>query len=65
MSFTTEQQIWEYYSDDSITYNNINDLINDFLNELHVSDDNGNLYTEETLKNKLKSLHSDVTDWSF
>ena len=65
MSLTTEQQIWEHYSDDSITYNNINDLINDFLNELHVSDDNGNLYTEETLKNKLKSLHSDVTDWSF
>ena len=29
MAFTTERELYEHYSDDTITHNNINDLIND------------------------------------
>tara|TARA_E500000305_G_C3819488_1_gene142230 strand:- start:200 stop:397 length:198 start_codon:yes stop_codon:yes gene_type:complete len=65
MNFTTEQQIWEHYSDDTITHNNINDLINDWINELQLQDSNNNLFTEQTLKQFLKTSYSNVTDWSF
>ena len=34
--FTTEQQLWEYYSDDTTTHNNINDLIN-FINNIKLN----------------------------
>jgi len=62
--FTTEQQLWEYYSDDTITHNNINDLINNWLNVVQFTD-NGNLLTEQELKNYLKTIYPDITDWSF
>jgi len=65
MNFTTEQQLWEYYSDDTITHNNINDLINDWLNVLQFTDNDGNLLTEQELKNYLKTTYSNITDWSF
>ena len=52
MNFTTEQQLWEHYSDDTITHNNINDLINDWLNVLQFTDNDGNL---------LIQFHSDKT----
>ena len=62
--FTTEKQLWEYYSDDTITHNNINDLINHWLNVVQFTD-NGNLLTEQELKNHLKTIYPDITDWSF
>ena len=65
MAFTTERELYEHYSDDTITHNNINDLINDWINELQLQDLNNNLFTEETLKEFLKTSYSDVTDWSF
>jgi hypothetical protein len=65
MNFTTEQQLWEYYSDDTITHNNINDLINDWLNVLQFTDNDGNLLTEQELKNYLKTTYPNITDWSF
>ena len=63
--FTTEQQLWEYYSDDTITHNNINDLINHWLNVVQFTDNDGNLLTEQELKNHLKIIYPDITDWSF
>ena len=65
MNFTTEQQLWEHYSDDTITHNNINDLINDWLNVLQFTDNDGNLLTEQELKNYLKTTYPNITDWSF
>tara|TARA_A100001391_G_C5017176_1_gene264795 strand:- start:766 stop:963 length:198 start_codon:yes stop_codon:yes gene_type:complete len=65
MNFTTEQQLWEHYSDDTITHNNINDLINDWLNVLQFTDNDGNLLTEQELKNYLKTTYTNITDWSF
>tara|TARA_Y100000361_G_scaffold131743_1_gene128633 strand:- start:1102 stop:1299 length:198 start_codon:yes stop_codon:yes gene_type:complete len=65
MNFTTEQQLWEHYSDDTITHNNINDLINDWLNVLQFTDNDGNLLTEQELKNYLKTNYPNITDWSF
>ena len=65
MNFTTEQQLWEYYSDYKITHNNINDLINDWLNVLQFTDNDGNLLTEQELKNYLKTTYPNITDWSF
>tara|TARA_R100001377_G_scaffold9689_1_gene4934 strand:- start:658 stop:855 length:198 start_codon:yes stop_codon:yes gene_type:complete len=65
MAFTTERELYEHYSDDTITHNNINDLINDWINELQLQDLNNNLFTEETLKEFLKTSYSNVTDWSF
>ena len=65
MNFTTEQQLWEHYSDDTITHNNINDLINDWLNVLQFTDNDGNLLTEQDLKNYLKTTYTNITDWSF
>ena len=65
MNFTTEQQLWEHYSDDTITHNNINDLINDLLNVLQFTDNDGNLLTEQELKNYLKTTYTNITDWSF
>ena len=65
MNFTTEQQLWEYYSDDTITHNNINDLINDWLNVLQFTDNGGNLLTEQELKNYLKTTYPNIMDWSF
>ena len=65
MNFTTEQQLWEHYSDDTITHNNINDLINDWLNVLQFTDNDGNLLTEQELKNYLKTIYPNITDWSF
>ena len=65
MNFTTEQQLWEHYSDDTITHNNINDLINDRLNVLQFTDNDGNLLTEQELKNYLKTTYTNITDWSF
>ena len=62
--FTTEKQLWEYYSDDTITHNNINDLINHWLNVVQFTD-NGNLLTEQELKNHLKTIYPNITDWSF
>ena len=65
MNFTTEQQLWEHYSDDTITHNNINDLINDWLNVLQFTDNDGNLLTEQELKNYLKTTYPNIMDWSF
>ena len=65
MNFTTEQQLYEHYSDGTITHNNINDLISDWINTLQLTDIDGNLYTEETLKNYLKTSCPNITDWSF
>ena len=65
MNFTNEQQLWEHYSDDTITHNNINDLINDWLNVLQFTDNDGNLLTEQELKNYLKTTYTNITDWSF
>ena len=65
MNFTTEQQLWEHYSDDTITHNNINDLINDWLNVLQFTDNDGNLLTEQELKNYLKTTYPNIMDCSF
>ena len=65
MNFTTEQQLWEHYSDNTITHNNINDLINDWLNVLQFTDNDGNLLTEQELKNYLKTTYPNIMDWSF
>jgi len=65
MNFTTEQQLWEHYSDDTITHNNINDLINDWLNVLQFTDNDGKLLTEQELKNYLKTTYPNIMDWSF
>ena len=51
MNFTTEQQLWEHYSDNTIKHNNINDLINDWLNVVQFTDNDGNVLTEQELKN--------------
>jgi len=44
---------------------NINDLINDWLNVVQFTDNNGNLLTEQELKNHLKTIFPNITDWSF
>ena len=64
MAITTERELFEHYSDNTITHNNIDDLIADWLS-LEFNDSDGNLYTEETLKSSLKRYYTDVTDWSF
>ena len=65
MAITTERELYEHYSDNTITHNNINDLISDWVDTLQLQDSNGNIYTEETLKSFLKSYYTDVSDWSF
>ena len=44
---------------------NIDDLILDWIDTLLLKDNDGNLYTEETLKDSLKAYYSDIDDWSF
>ena len=65
MAFTTERGLFEHYSDNTITHNNIDDLISDWIDTLHLTDSDGNRYTEETLKSSLKAYYSDIDDWSF
>ena len=65
MAFTTERGLFEHYSDDTITHNNIDDLIIDWIDTLLLTDNDGNLYTEETLKDSLKAYYSDIDDCSF
>ena len=65
MAITTERELFEYYSDDTITHNNIDDLISDWIDTLYLNDSDGNLYNEETLKDSLKEYYTDISDWSF
>ena len=65
MDITTERELFEYYSDDTITHNSIDDLISDWVDTLYLNDSDGNLYTEETLKDSLKEYYTDINDWSF
>ena len=64
MSITTERELFEHYSDNTITHNNIDDLIADWIS-LKFDDTNGNLYNEETLKSSLKTWYPNINDWSF
>ena len=65
MAITTERELYESYSDDTITHNDIDDLIEDWIDTLQLFDSDGNLYTEETLKSSLKTYYTNITDWSF
>ena len=65
MAITTERGLYESYSDDTITHSNIDDLITDWIDTLQLTDSDGNLYTEETLKSSLKTYYTNITDWSF
>ena len=65
MAITTERGLYESYSDDTITHNDIDDLIEDWIDTLQLFDSDGNLYTEETLKSSLKTYYTNITDWSF
>ena len=64
MALTTERGLFEHYSDDTITHDDIDALISDWLS-LEFTDSDGNLYTEETLKSSLKEYYTDISDWSF
>ena len=65
MAITTERGLYESYCDDTITHSNIDDLIEDWIDTLQLTDSDGNIYTEETLKSSLKTYYTDITDWSF
>ncbi len=65
MAIITERGLCESYSDDTITHSNIDDLIEDWIDNLLLTDSDGNLYTEETLKSSLKTYYTNITDWSF
>ena len=59
MNFTTEQQLYEYYS-----FSNINDLISDWMN-LEFNNPDGTTWDENTLKQKIKEDNPNISDWSF
>jgi len=45
MAIITERGLCESYSDDTITHSNIDDLIEDWIDNLLLTDSDGNLYT--------------------
>jgi len=65
MAIITERGLCESYSDDTRSDSNIDDLIEDWIDNLLLTDSDGNLYTEETLKSSLKTYYTNITDWSF